>query len=72
MNDLIVQFSVLWGIAIGSSFSSKEQKLVEEMKTYDSEELLKIFSGWAKEYSKSEVEDTVEFFEEKLTDLMHE
>lgn len=72
MNDIIVQFAVLWGINIGSPISSKEQEIANEMKTYDSEELLSILSGWAEEYLASDVEDTVEFFEKKLTDLMHE
>jgi len=73
MNDIIVQFAVLWGQVIGSSIiSSKEMEIAEEMKQYDSEELLKIFSGWADEYKALGKEDTVEFFESKLTDLMHE
>lgn len=40
------------------------------MKTYDSEELLNILSEWAEEYLTSNIENTVEFFEKKLTDLM--
>ena len=42
------------------------------MKTYDSDKLLDILSGWAEEYIASDMEDTVEFFEKKLTNLMHE
>jgi len=73
MNDLIVQFAVLWGEFIGSAvLSSKEMRLTEEMKQYNLEELLDIFSGWADEFSNSDEEDTVEFFNEKLADLMHE
>lgn len=72
MNDIIVQFAVLWGIEIGSPLSSKEREVAEEMKAYDSLELMLIFTGWAEEYLASDVEDTVEFFQAKLTDLMHE
>lgn len=72
MNDIIVQFAVLWGINIGSPISFKEQEIASEMKTYDSEELLNILSEWAEEYLASNIEDTVEFFEKKLADLMHE
>ena len=72
MNDIIVQYAALWGMKIGSAISSKEREFAEEMKTYDSVELLEIFTGWAEEYFNSDVEDSVEFFEMKLTDLMHE
>ena len=72
MNDIIVQFAVLWGIKIGSPISSKEKEIAKEMKTYDSDKLLDILSGWAEEYIASDMEDTVEFFEKKLTNLMHE
>ena len=73
MNDIIVQFAVLWGQFIGSAvLSSKEMRLAEEMKAYDSEELLDIFTGWAQEFGKSNEEDTVDFFNEKFAELMHE
>jgi hypothetical protein len=72
MNDLIVQFAILWGEKIASPWSNKETEVAEEMKQYSSEELLPIFSGWAEDYNMSDESDTVIFFEEKLTDLMHE
>ena len=72
MNDIIVQYAVLWGMKIGSVIGSKEREIAEVMKVYDSVELLEIFSGWAEEYFNSDVEDSVEFFEMKLADLMHE
>lgn len=72
MNDLIVQFAILWGEKIASPWGSKEREIAEEMKQYDTEELLDIFSAWADEYNTSTESDTVDFFEEKLTDLMHE
>ena len=70
--DIIVQFAVLWGIKIGNAFTRKEQNLAEEMKTYDSQELSSIFTAWSEEYLKGNFTDTVDFFEEKLTNLMHE
>lgn len=72
MNDLIVQFAILWGEKMAGPCSSKEKEIVEEMKRYDSEELLSIFSAWAEEYNKTDAIDTIDFFEEKLTDLIHE
>ena len=72
MNDIIVQYAVLWGMKIGSAIGSKEREIAEEMKAYDSVELLEIFTGWAEEYFNSEIEDSVDFFEMKLTNLMHE
>ena len=73
MNDVIVQFAVLWGQFIGSAvLSSTEMRLAEEMKQYDSEELLEIFTAWADEFHTSSEEDTVEFFNEMLADLLHE
>lgn len=72
MNDIIVQFAILWGIEIGSALSSKEQEVATEMKQYDSHEVLTILTGWAEEYVELNAEDTVEFFNTKLTDLMHE
>jgi len=75
MNELIIQFAVLWGLYIGSAMGRKEIELAEEMKEYESDELLDIFSAWAKEFlEKDYVADTDlnEFFEEKLCELMHE
>ena len=72
MNDIVVQYAVLWGMKIGSAIGLKERGIAEEMKAYDSMELLEIFTGWAEEYFNSDVEDSVEFFEMKLVDLMHE
>lgn len=72
MNDIIVQFAILWGEHIGSALSSKELEISNEMKAYDSKEVLHLLSAWAEEYMHSEITDTVEFFDSKLTDLMHE
>lgn len=67
--DVIVQFSILWGLKIGNATTEKDLKKAEEMKLYDSEELSKIFINWAKEYQHSNEDDTVDFFEQKLNDL---
>lgn len=70
MNDIIVQFAVLWGAKMASPWSKEECEISEKMKQCDSEELLKIFSEWAEEYIENDAEDTVDFFEEKLIDLL--
>ena len=76
MNNLIIQFAILWGEFIGGTvLSSKEMQLAEEMKQYDTEELADIFSDWAKEFLENDYitdSDSVEFFGEKLCELMHE
>lgn len=60
--DLVVQFAVLWGMYIGSS---------KKMKEYDSEELLTLLTGWKDEYLKQdEIEDSCDFFNLKLENLM--
>ena len=66
MNDIIVQFAMLWGMTIGSAISPKEIETAEKMKQYNSEELLQLMSEWAEEYVSANAEDTVEFFEKKL------
>lgn len=66
MNDLIVQFAVLWGQTIGSATTIEETKRAEEMKQYSSDELLPILSNWAREYLNSDIDDTVDFFENKI------
>ena len=71
MNDIIVQFAVLWGIKIGSALSTAEMELAKEMKAYDSEELLVLLSEWAKDLITSDEEDTVEFFEDKLKNFIN-
>ena len=71
--DLVFQFAVLWGMYIGSAMTVTEEKNAKEMKEYDSEELLTLLTGWQDEYLKQDkVEDTCEFFNMKLENLMHE
>lgn len=67
-NDLLVQFAVLWGNHIGSVHSSTD---ANKMKQWDSEELLNLFSAWKNEYlSQDAIEDSVDFFNKKLSDLL--
>ena len=67
-NDLLVQFAVLWGNYIGSAHSSTD---ANKMKQWDSEELLNLFSTWKNEYlSQDAIEDSVDFFNKKLSDLL--
>ena len=72
VNSLILQFAILWGEKIASPLSRKEKEITEEMKQYDTDELLSIFSAWAEKYDANAESDTVDFFEKQLTDLMHE
>ena len=72
-NDLVVQFAILWGMQIGSAFSSKEIEIAEEMKQWDSDELFKLFSAWKTEYFGQDIiEDSAEFFQKKLVELLYE
>lgn len=70
MKDLGIQFAVLWGEEIGSSFSPEEQLKAAKMKVYDSQELTSMFDEWAREFVDGHYDDTVEFFNEKLEELL--
>ena len=70
MNDITVQFSVLWGMAIGSAFKPSEIEMAKKMKNYDSQELLKLLSGWADDFLKSNFEDTVDYFTDRLARIL--
>ena len=69
MNDIIIQFAILWGQTIGTAITSKEIEIAKDMKQYDSEELFNIFSKWAEEYISNNEEDTVVFFERQLKSI---
>ena len=77
--ELVVQFARLWGQkeVLTLCYTKQEEEIAEELKAYDSEELLKILSGWAEDYLdessfliEGESLDTVDFFEEKIENLM--
>lgn len=76
MNDLIIQFARLWGqkeiLVLG--FTKEEEKIAEELKSYDSIEMRNLLQQWADEflYDNEDYEDTVEFFEEKINKMMKE
>lgn len=68
--DLIIQFSMLWGMTIGSALNEDEQKQASEMKQYDSLELNRMFTEWSVEFKSQTVfEDSCDFFENKLKNL---
>lgn len=66
--DLIVQFAVLWGIETADSRNN--EKRYELLRSLDSEELYSIFQGWLNEYLKSDIEDSVDFFNNKLENFL--
>ena len=68
-DDLLVQFAMLWGMKIGSVSSDSEINNANHMKSYDSSELYILFSAWKEEYITQEWDDTVDFFEEKMTEM---
>ena len=70
MNDITVQFSVLWGMAIGSAIKPSEIEMAKKMKSYDSQELLNLLSGWAEDFLRSNFEDTVDYFTDRLARIL--
>ncbi len=70
MNDLIVQFARLWGQYEAYVQNAEDEEISDTLKSYDSEEMLKVISKWADEYEKSDEDDTVDFFEKKLKELV--
>lgn len=71
--DVIVQFAIHWGWEIGSAITPNEEKKAKAMRSWNSEELCRIFTDWAKEYlEQNEIEDSEEFFDLKLEQLLAE
>ncbi len=70
MNDIIVQFARLWGQKESYRQNSKDEKVSDVLKEYDSQEMLSLLTKWADEYSVSDIEDTVDFFETKLKEII--
>lgn len=72
MNDIIVQFAILWGMRLGDGLLNRHDDyfMQDEMKQYDSQEVMKILTEWAEEYQNGDNEDTVEFFDEKVRCLI--
>lgn len=70
MDDLIIQFSRLWGQHETLTVTAKDEKISDILKGYDSIELRDLLLQWADEfYSNGEYEDTVEFFEHKVEEM---
>lgn len=72
MNDLIVQFAILWGINIGSAITPGDLEIAECLKAYDSEEALALFTRWAEEYMENDWDDIYSFFINKLPSIINE
>lgn len=69
--DLVIQFSMLWGMTIGSAFTVKETQQASEMKQYDSLELNRIFTAWSVEFKNQTIlDDSCDFFRNKLKELL--
>ena len=81
MNDVIVQFARLWGQreTLAVPFTEEEERVSEQLRSYDSDDCLKVLSAWAEEFlsNNNAVEDelirdfnAVEFFEKKLKEIV--
>lgn len=71
--DLVIQYAILWGMYIGSAMTVEETENAKQMKQWDSVELLDLFYKWKDEYLKQDkIEDSVDFFNEKLKALIGE
>lgn len=68
--DLIVQYAILWGIEIADSRNNSKRH--DLLKSWDSVELLSLFKDWVNEYLKGDIEDSVDFFNNKLGKLLNE
>lgn len=71
MNELMIQFAILWGVYMSESILINGRDFSEDMKAYSSEELLPVFEEWTEEYGYSTIDDTVDFFEEKLVEALY-
>ena len=72
MNDVIVQFARLWGQTEMWRVSAMDEDISDELKGYDSEELLNLLTDWAEEFMAGDYDDTVGFFESKVEKLMEQ
>lgn len=70
MNDIIVQFAMLWGETMVSATKSEEFEKAEELKQYDSEEVLHLLTAWAEEYLKTDDVYVEDFFDDKVNELV--
>ena len=72
MNDVIIQFARLWGQTEVWRVSVKDEDISDELKGYDSEEMLALLTKWAEEFMAGDEEDTVVFFERKVAELIEQ
>ena len=68
--DIIVAFARLWGQKEAWYMSENDEKVRNELIAYDSQECLELLTEWANEYMNSDEEDTVQFFEKKIEELI--
>ena len=70
MNEVILQFAVLWGMNL-RPFNAKEADIAEEIKYYDSEELLALLTEWAEDFTNNHIDsDVCDYFDCRLNKLI--
>ena len=74
MNDVVVAFARLWGQkeVLAAPWDDYDERVTEELKSWDSQECLELLSKWAEEYllPGQPIDDTVEFFDMKVRELV--
>lgn len=74
MNDVVVAFARLWGQneVLVAPWDNYDERVADELKTWDSQECLELLTKWAEEYllPGQPIEDTVEFFDKKIRELV--
>ena len=74
MNDVVVAFARLWGQkeVLADPWNDYDERVAEELKSWDSQECLELLSKWAREYLLPDqpIDDTVEFFDMKVRELV--
>ena len=74
MNDVIVMFARLWGQkeVLSAPWNDYDECVAKELKAWDSQECFELLSKWAEEYLSPDqpIEDSVEFFDKKVEELV--
>lgn len=72
INDIMIQFARLWGQLEATVITAEDEDISDELKQYDSEEVLNIVKKWADEYfsDENDIEDSCEFFYNKVHEIM--
>ena len=69
-SDIIVQFARLWGQLEATVYTIEDEGTSDLLKSYDSKEMLNLLKEWSDEFIKSDIEDTCEFFYNKIKELI--